>query len=259
MKKIGSKLRCLRAVTLIIVGGLFAGTTAASASNPACGIPFLFLPAENLLATGVTSGIIAGEDGDPACGLPLSYSDLGDGTIFDRNSLLTWEKKDNSGDKDDLHNVENEYPWEGTCSASSTDCGTDVDCPAGQTCLATDGQGTGLTIFGFVAQLNATKFGGHRDWRVPNIRELDAIVDYGAGPPGVPQVAPAFDEAHCASACTDLTSPACSCTAITARYWSSTTYQLNRFLAWDVFFENGGDEATSKSLLYHVRAVRSGL
>ena len=245
---------------LLLLAGVSLSPSAALAGGPDCGDLLFF---ENLPATGVTTGTIAGEDGNPPCGQPLTFHDNHDGTITDWNTHLTWEKKDRSStspSSTDIHNLENTYPWNGTCSNSpSTACGTDDDCSGGGTCLAVDGQGTGLTIFGFVAKLNEERFEGHDDWRMPNIRELDSIVDYGAGTPGTPQVVPAFNGSDCASTCTDLTNPMCSCTAISQRYWSSTSFVLNPALSWDVYFLNSGDEATAKGFFYHVRAVRGGL
>jgi uncharacterized protein DUF1566 len=129
-------------------------------------------PNENLPATGVTSGIIIGEDGDPAFGNPLRYEDNGDGTITDENTGLMWEKKvafDGVVSSTNLHDADNVYPWNGTCSITGTACGTNPNCvsPNGQTCNAKDGQGTGLTVFGFAAALNAANFAGHNDWRNP--------------------------------------------------------------------------------------------
>lgn len=245
---------------VLLVTGVSLSASAALAGSPPCGGLFFF---ENLPATGVTTATILGEDGNPPCGQPLSFHDNGDGTITDWNTHLTWEKKDKSSNNPsgaDVHNVENGYPWNGTCSNSpSTACGTDDDCSAGGTCLAVDDQGTGLTIFGFVAKLNEERFEGHNNWRVPNIRELDSLVDYGAGTSDAPQVEPAFNGSDCVSTCTDLTSQKCSCTAISQRYWSSTSFGPNPALAWDVFFLNAGDEATLKGFFYHVRAVRGGL
>jgi hypothetical protein len=66
-------------------------------------------------------------------------------------------------------------------------------------------------------QKNAAKYLGHDDWRVPNVKELQSIVDYSRAP----------DTTH--SAAID---PVLSCTAITNEideadfgfYWSSTTH-----------------------------------
>jgi len=120
-------------------------------------------------ATGQTTSYAAGDDGAVKAGAALSYTDNGDGTITDKNTQLMWEVKSADGSLDDLNNT---YPWAGTCSTSGAPCGTAVDCATAQTCNATDGQGTGYTIFQWVAQLNAQKFARHNDWRIPNVKEL---------------------------------------------------------------------------------------
>jgi hypothetical protein len=128
-----------------------------------------------------------------------------------------------------------------------------ADCGAsGGTCQITDGQGTGLTVFGFVATLNATKCVGHDDWRVPNIRELESIADYATSSPAV---ALAFNGSDCAASCTDVTKPTCSCTA-PSYYWSSTPSALLLFLGWSVDFYDGSAGSLGQSDGFAVRAVR---
>jgi hypothetical protein len=79
-------------------------------------------------------------------------------------------------------------------------------------------------------------FAGHTDWRLPNVRELQSIVDYGRTDPSID---PAF-------------------VAESGNYWSSTSSTLNHDAAWGVvffdskinFFAKGGSNA-------YVRAVRN--
>jgi uncharacterized protein DUF1566 len=126
-----------------------------------------------------------------------------------------WEVK---SEDSSLDYVSNSYPWAGTCSTSEALCGVAADClssGAGQTCDASDGEGTNLSIFQWVAQLHADNFAGHHDWRIPNAKELQSILDYGTDSPAV---AAAFNT-NCAAACTVKT---CSCTQFNF-YWSATT------------------------------------
>jgi len=78
---------------------------------------------------------------------------------------------------------------------------------------------------------------GHTDWRLPNLRELLSIVDYG-------RVDPAIDPVFA---------------ALTDWYWSSSTYVNVPGLAWCVYFSDGGVGGCSKDNDSHVRAVRGGL
>jgi hypothetical protein len=216
----------------------------------------------SLPATGQTTVYAVGDDGYYRAGAPLRYRNNRNGTITDQNTGLMWEVKDDyngSPNPDDLNDVNNNYPWVGTCSSSGDWCGTAADClssGADQTCEASDGQGTGYTIFQWVAQLNAQKFAGHHDWRMPNVRELQSIVDYGNSNPAV---APAFNTNCAAAACTVTT---CSCTQGFLPYWSSSTLAGDLGFAWELLFGGGNVDYYPKSpKLFngYVRAVRGGL
>ena len=98
-----------------------------------------------------------GQDGAIRAGAALSYTDNGDGTITDNNTGLMWEKK--SVD-DSIHDVNTVYTWDNAFAVH-------------------------------IAGLNASGgFAGHTDWRLPNVKELQSIVDYELT---IPAVSPAFE------------------------------------------------------------------
>jgi hypothetical protein len=159
-----------------------------------------------------------GQDGDVQKGSPLSFTDNGDGTITDNNTGLVWEKKSDDGtanDRDTLHNWSNAFA-------------------------------------SHVVTLNSTSFAGFNDWRVPNARELESIVNYQNANPAL---SPVFNSG-CVPGCSVLT---CDCNQ--ANWWSSTTATpppSNQ--AWLLSSNDGVLTANSlsKASAIGVRAVRAG-
>jgi hypothetical protein len=159
-----------------------------------------------------------GQDGDIQAGATLSYTDKGDGTIKDRNTGLIWEKKSDDGT---IHDLNTTYTW-----ANAFDV--------------------------HIAGLNeGSGFAGHTDWRLPNVKELQSIIDYENEDNAV---ALAF-YTGCVPGITVLTG---SCTQ-GSFYWSSTSYASSPDFAWGVDFYGGTVSADFKSYNHFVRAVRGGL
>jgi hypothetical protein len=165
-----------------------------------------------------------GQDGQIQAGGALAYVDNGDGTISDLNTHLMWEKKSADGS---IHDKSNEYVW---AAAFST----------------------------FIGGLNAAGgFTGHTDWRLPNAKELQSIVNY----ENVDLAVSAAFNANCVLGCTVTT---CSCTQSdiytqSAIYWTATTLAHLPTDAWDVNFTNGSVSFSSKTYSTYARAVRGGL
>jgi len=169
----------------------------------------------------ITSCTGTGQDGEIRAGATLAYVDNGDGTITDTNTGLMWEKLSYDGT---IHSWGNTYTWDNAFGVK----------------IATLNGGGG--------------FAGHGDWRVPNIKELQSIVNYEIPSTG-PTVAAAFNTG-CTQGCT-VTS--CSCTQ-SLSYWSSSSYVFSPDAVWLVGFNDGNDRTDFKSYgPYYVRAVRGGL
>jgi hypothetical protein len=192
-------------------------------------------------ATGQTTAFGPGSDGAVQAGATLSYTDNEDGTVTDNNTGLMWEKKDQAWG---IHDVDNKYTW-GISAPPYTMNGT----------MVTE----------FLAALNTPPcFAEHCDWRIPNVKELQSIVDYDV-PCYWPTVNAAFNTG-CASSCTvdGVGGPVCSCTSSDG-YWSSTTGAIQPFgemvpfVAWYVFFGSGSVNIDPKDSHFYVRAVRGGL
>lgn len=214
-------------------------------------------------ATGQTTASLPGDDGAIQAGLPSrGYNDNDDGTITDLNTGLMWEKKiqlDGTANAANPNDADNRYVWWGICTGDGvTNCGTDADCSvATGTCNAGAPSlpFVGQTIFQQVAALNAASFAGHNDWRVPNIKELESLMDFGQY---LPALNAAFHGASCGASCTDLTDPSCSCDA-GSDYWSSTSFVVSPNDAWSLFSGSGGMGHSGKTNNFFVRAVRGGL
>jgi hypothetical protein len=84
---------------------------------------------------------------------------------------------------------------------------------------------------------------GYSDWRIPNIVELQTIVDWSV--PGCGTGPPCIDPIFGATA--------------SYLYWSSSTIAVSPFAAWFVHFFNGSVYGDLKANAVHVRAVRGGL
>jgi hypothetical protein len=159
----------------------------------------------------------SGQDGDLQKGLPPDFVDNLDGTITDNRTKLTWEKLSNDTTIHDYN--DKSFLWAGA--------------------------------FQKIDELNAIAFAGFNDWRLPQVRELQSLVDFSAFDPAVPDL---FDKS-CAPGCTILT---CSCTN-SNDYWSSTTYGQAPQNAWIVDGRDGSSTPLGPKTLYKfVRAVRGG-
>ncbi len=172
------------------------------------------------------------DDGALQLGAALSFTDNGDGTITDLNTGCMWEKKiqwNVSANFAELHDADNVYFWSTAAGDSVWDWLDAVNAEGG------------------------TGFAGHNDWRIPNVKELVSIVDYGRFDPSID---PAFSGASCGVACADITDPACSCTSRSCQ-WTSTTQDRDSAMAWCVKFDDGLVTPTPKTgTTDRVRAVR---
>ncbi len=151
-----------------------------------------------------------GQDAFFATGCPAEgrFVDNGDGTVTDNCTNLMWQKdtSDVNGDGVVVNNFSDVLPW---CDALS--------------------------------YCDGLSFAGHDDWRLPNVRELQSIVDYGRTRPAID---PVFS-------------------ALSTFYWSSTysaadTGAGNPVAAMDVsFYDDVGTYSGNSAYGYYVRAVRS--
>ena len=135
-----------------------------------------------------------------------TYSDNGDGTVTDPTTGLQWMR----------------------CSMGQTWDGT--------TCTGT---ASTYTWDQAVALTNAVPFAGQSDWRLPNIRELQTILDRSVYSPSI--------------------DPAAFPNTPASNFWSVSTYAGDWDGAWIVNFDVGSaGNSYSKSSTFQVRLVRAG-
>jgi PKD repeat protein len=156
--------------------------------------------------TGQTTSYATGDDGDLEKGVAWPnprFTDNSDGTVTDNLTGLIWLKSANCFGLR-------------TWSQALSDCNS----LASGSCGLTDGSSAG-------------------DWRLPNVKELHSLIDYG-------QYAPALPSGH---PFTNVQSSSC---------WSATTYAFGTGSAWLVRVYAGNVYHNGESLGNNVWPVRSG-
>jgi hypothetical protein len=151
--------------------------------------------------TGQTASHAAGDDGELEKGVAWPsprFIDHGNGTVTDRLTGLIWTKKPACF-------------FQRTLAQALGDAATLAD----GDCGLTDGSKAG-------------------DWRLPNIKELESLIDFGRFSPSLPLGHPFTNVYH---------------------HWSSTN---NGLYAWTVNFEFGNQFITDRNSLASVWCVRDG-
>ncbi len=121
------------------------------------------------------------------------------------------------------------------------DSGTDLmwqGCSAGQDGDGCEGDISTMTWMDALAYCEALDWGGHADWRLPDVNEARSIVSYS-------RANPAIDVAAFPGTASSF-------------YWSSSSYAYNPSAAWHVRFDHGSAWAGSKATSHYVRCVRGG-
>jgi len=145
--------------------------------------------------------------------------------VQDNVTGLIWEvkrAKDDTSDYSNPHDADNGYTWyDSNPETNGGDAGT---------------PGDGTDTEDFINSLNSANFGGYSDWRLPTIKELWTIEDYG-------RYDPAVDSNYFPN-------------TVASQYHSSTTSADINYCAWRLPFQYGSIIYGLKSHSYYVRAVR---
>ena len=131
------------------------------------------------------------------------FTDNNDGTITDNLTRLIWLEN---------ANCFGAQAWNDALAAATTLNSTE--------CGLSDGSAEG-------------------NWRLPNVRELQSLIDYGRSMPALSGSYP-FDGVQ------------------SAYYWSSTTRADNSSSAWGLDLADGGTDGVAKTSVYYVWPVRGG-
>ena len=176
--------------------------------------------------TGQTDSYATGDDGDLEKGVARPnprFTDNEDGTVTDNLTGLIWLKDANCIATYDATSSGSEFDNDGTVG---------------------DGRVTWEHALDFVAGMNdgiyADCNAGQTDWRLPNVKELQSLIDYG-------NCSPCLPTGHLFSG------------VVLDYYWSSTTNANNMYYAWYVFL-NVGHVRNDHKVDYHayVWPVRGG-
>lgn len=167
-------------------------------------------PPSRVPRTGQIITYAFGDDGDQQAGIAspkLRFRDDADGTVVDQLTGLMWMK--------------------------DADAGGDCDGPD-------RGFKSWEEAIGSADACNAKKFAGYNDWRLPSLKELLSLHDYGHANPPLPTGHP-FQNVGLRS------------------YWTSTSYAENGAWAWRVSFCTGDVARFPKEgSTYYVWLVRGG-
>ena len=156
-----------------------------------------------LLKTGQTTETYPGDDGTYTAGISFSYHTEvinGDLITIDNNTGLMWASN-----------------------------GDEAGCFNGQS----------ATWYDSINYCNTLDFASHLDWRLPNKRELESLINSGEAGPAINTTYFPNTQSH--------------------SYWSSTSYIYNSTYSWTVDFLLGNTWFSSNTSNRYLRAVRGGL
>jgi hypothetical protein len=180
------------------------------------------------------------QDGEVQAGEKISYTLLtqnGADCVKDNATGLVWEQKTDDGglrDKDWL------YIWynpNGETNGGSAGYQDRRDADSGFTYSSCGDSLTQCNTQAYIAALNAARYCGYSDWRMPSAEELIGLVDFGR------------DNLSINPVFTDNSGN-------TSHFWSASPYAGATEYAWVLQFNYGRLVDSHKIHIEHIRAVR---
>jgi hypothetical protein len=216
-----ASMKTLEDIYQRIVAGTEAGShNLTPASSPAGTMHTLSdiysaVPTNDKVCSGTNAGTANCSGGVPKTGQTTSYADYDDG-YYEKGLPSSGDHFTNNGD------------------GTITDNTTGLEWVASPTAA---GVGGTYTWANAITACEGLTYAGHSDWRLPNTKELQSIVDYS-------RASPAIDTTYFTSA--------------SSIYWSSTTGADVTDFAWGVDFNSGYVSIEVKTNTDYVRPVRGG-
>lgn len=154
--------------------------------------------------------------------------------VKDNVTGLIWEVKTDDGG---LHDKDDTFTWYNTDPAINGGA-AGVDGAASNTCFGWTSGNAAMycNTQAYVNRVNAEGLCGANDWRMPTVKELESILNYG-------RVNPSIDSGYFPNTASEW-------------YWSGTPQ--SRYYVWGVHFDNGFPNHHQHDPSFKVRLVRSG-
>ncbi len=175
-------------------------------------------------------------NGEPLANQAANYADTPWECVQDNVTGLIWEVKTDNGW---LHDKDDTYTWYNSDATSNGGADGD-DGAANNTCYGYNSF-TPLTYCNtdaYVPRVNLYGWCGASDWRMPTLKELESLVNFGRSNP-------AIDTDYFPN-------------TVSSYVWSASPYAVSSDYAWCVYFSSGYSYINARYNNYAVRLVRGG-